>query len=113
MRGAALQRGDGEGAGVGEQVEYFGAAPFALPEIGRELAHPAAAFGHVEEQAVVLAAPHAHQKKRRAFGDDVRVGHVAGHQARVDAGAGACWPLRGLAALLKNPGERVLLAGQR
>ncbi len=103
----SLQGSDGEGAGVGEQVEDLGAAPFHLLEFGRELAHPAAAFGHVEEKTVVLPAQHVHQKTRGAFGDDVRVGHAAGHQARVGTRAGAGW-----AALLKDPVEVFLLASR-
>ena len=101
VRRAALQGGDGEGAGIGDQVEHAGAAPLPGLERGGELAHPAAAFGHVEEQAVVLAAQHVHQKARGAFGNDVRVGHAAGHEKRVAARLRA----RGLPTLLKDPVE--------
>ena len=63
------------------------------------LARPAAAFGHVQKQAVVLPAQHVHPVARTGLRHDVRIGNAAGHHVGVGA-AGAA--LR-LAALLKDP----------
>jgi hypothetical protein len=68
-------------------------------------AHPAPALGHVEEQAVVLAALHLHAVARAVLGHHVRLGHGAGHQV----GDGAAHRPVGLSAL-EHPVQR--LAGR-
>ena len=98
---AGVQRSDGEGAGVGEQVQHLQAvAVFGVLRHMR--AHPAAAGGHVQEQAVVLAAQHMGAVLQAGLGDDVRLGHAAAHQARLGLGAGL--------AHLVDPVQRLALA---
>jgi hypothetical protein len=92
-----LQRHHREGTGVGEQVQYLDA--MALGAARADVAaHPAAALGHVEKQAVVLPPADVHAVARALLGDDVRLGHAAGHGARLGA--------RGVAAALKDPVQR-------
>ena len=73
---ACAQRRHRKRAGVGKQVEH------AQAGVLRGVAlHPAAAFGHVQEQAVVLPAQHMHQVARAVFLHHMRLGHLACHGA--------------------------------
>jgi hypothetical protein len=58
LPGAGLQRHHREGAGVRKQVQHLQSG------VGGAMgAHPASAFGHVQEQAVVLPFQQVHPKK--------------------------------------------------
>ena len=71
-----LARDHGEGAGVGKQVEHL-----ATRVSAHVFAHPAAALGHVQKQAMVLPLEHVYQIPRTVLGDHMGRGHTAGHQA--------------------------------
>ncbi len=73
--GPTVQCHHGKRAGVGEQVEHLEAIAVLPAGLGI-LAHPAAAFSHVQEQAMVLAAQHMGFEARAVLGDYVRVGHL-------------------------------------
>ena len=100
---AGAQRRHREGAGVGEQVQHPGAPAGGGAVRGHVARHPAAALGHVEEQAVVLPLEHVHAVARAVFGHHVRIGHATGHQPRV----GRALQAQRLAALLEHPVQRL------
>ena len=82
-----------ESAGVGKQVQH------AAARVGlRPVLDPLAASGHVQKQAVVLAAQQVHLVACAVFTHEVRRGHAAGHQAVLNAE---------LIPMLKHPIQRL------
>ena len=92
---------DGEGAGIGKQVEHLHASGALVAQY--LLAHPAAAGGHVQKQAMVLAACNVNEVLGPVFGDYMRLGQGAAHDAGFDLATG----LTGL----KGPGKRLVCRG--
>ena len=79
-----------------------------LGMVGHMRVHPAPAFGHVQEQAVVLAAQHLHAVARAGLGDDVRVWHFAGHEPGFGGRGGLAQlvdPVQGLARCQFAPAQ--------
>jgi hypothetical protein len=116
LAGAGLQRHHRKGAGIGEQVEHLEAE--AVLGVGGHMGmHPAPALGHVQEQAVVLAAQHMHAVAGAGLGDHMRVGHFAGHEPGFGGRSGLAQlvdPVQGLGRgqFVPAPDQRIADGGQ-